>query len=179
MGAEVDLFSPADMWETVHANEELARQREKAKLDEWNNNNKQNLYQKAELPYFPEPQDEREQLFNYQHDYLKNGDMDSKKKLYELGYNVIMHLIGEYLKNGKKKRFMTKEQQLDKAATAFEYVFRRYEDGSGWYVSAGFISVLRDGLKHALYYKTSKDFEISLDEDVLKPKQENYSKWQT
>ena len=52
---------------------------------------------------------------------------------------------------------------MDIVSTAFEYVFRRYTKGKGYYVKTNMIVVLQGGIRHALDYRTKADDEVSLD----------------
>ena len=78
-----------------------------------------------------------------------------------MGYEVLRRIL--WAEKKKRKLYMTDEQDMDAISTAFEYVFRRYSKGKGYYVSKNMIVVLQGGIQHALDYRTKADDEISLD----------------
>ena len=145
-----DLF---DVEHYVQVNEQLVQQKqEKAR---------EAFYSSQELPYFENPKDDSERLFNLQYRYLKNGDEEARKELYLLSYEIMRRLLWRRMKKGGMG-WLDEEQQNEIVADAFWYVFRRYERGMGYIVTTSFISVLKNGVKHALEYTTMKDQEVSL-----------------
>ena len=119
------------------------------------------FYKSQELPYFENPQNDSERLFTLQYKYLKNGDEAARKELYLLSYEIMRRLLWRRMKKGGLG-WLDVEQQNEIVADAFLYVFRRYERGQGYVVTKSFISVLKNGVKHALDYTTMKDEEKSL-----------------
>lgn len=105
-----------------------------------------------ELPYFPNPKDDNEMLFNYQYDFLVNKNPEAWQKLMTLSYKVIQRIIWGLLK--QKKIVLDEEEQMEKASIAIEYVLRRYDKNIGYRVNNNFILFLKDGVKHAIKYKT-------------------------
>jgi hypothetical protein len=93
--------------------------------------------------------------------YLKNGDEEARRELYLLSYEIMRRLLWRRMKKGGLG-WLDSEKQNEIVADAFLYVFRRYERGMGYVVTKSFISVLKNGVKHALEYTTMKDQEESL-----------------
>ena len=145
-----DLFD-VEYYEQI--NENLVQQKTKKAREEF--------YNSQELPYFENPKDDSERLFNLQYRYLKNGDEEARKELYLLSYEIMRRLLWRRMKKGGMG-WLDEEQQNEIVADAFWYVFRRYERGMGYIVTTSFISVLKNGVKHALEYTTMKDQEVSL-----------------
>ncbi len=145
-----DLFD-VEYYEQI--NENLVQQKTKKAREEF--------YNSQSLPYFENPKDDSEKLFNLQYKYLKNGDEEARKELYLLSYEIMRRLLWRRMKKGGMG-WLDEEQQNEIVADAFWYVFRRYERGMGYIVTTSFISVLKNGVKHALEYTTMKDQEVSL-----------------
>ena len=139
--------------ECIRANERLVEQK--------NKDARKRFYNAQELPYFKEPSNDSEKLFNLQFKYLKYGDEEARKELYLLSYEIMRRLLWRRMKKGGMG-WLDEEQQNEIVADAFWYVFRRYERGMGYVVTKSFISVLKNGVKHALEYTTMKDQEESL-----------------
>ena len=116
--------------------------------------------QDSPLPYYDDPVNDNELLLNYQHDWLVKSDFGARQKMFELGYKVMHRLLWRKMKKGGCG-FLDKEQQDDIVSNAFIYVFRRFD--YGYCVTKNFITVLNDGLRHALLYKTMANAETSLD----------------
>ena len=112
------------------------------------------------LPYYENPVNDQELMCNYQYDWLVKGDFEARQKLFTLGYEVMKRLLWRKMKKGGLK-YMDKEQQNDIVSNAFLYVFRRFDHG--YCVTKNFFTVLNDGLRHALFYKTMANMETSLD----------------
>ena len=119
------------------------------------------FYNSQKLPYFENPENDSEKLFNLQFKYLKNGDEEARRELYLLSYEIMRRLLWRRMKKGGLG-WLDSEKQNEIVADAFLYVFRRYERGMGYVVTKSFISVLKNGVKHALEYTTMKDQEESL-----------------
>lgn len=121
------------------------------------------FYSSAELPYFENPANDSERLFNLQFRYLKNGDEEARKELHLLSWRIMKRLLWQRMKKGGMG-WLDEERQNEIISDAFVYVFRRYEKGEGYAVTKSFISVLKNGIRHAAGYTTMKDSEISLDD---------------
>lgn len=143
-----------DIEEMTALNQQIVASKEKKQRDEF--------YQGAELPWYDNPQNDSEVMFNLQFRYLKKKDLAARDELYKLGYKVLFRLLWAEMKK-KEFRFIDEEQQSDIVSNAFVYVFRRYEKGLGYTVDKNFICVLRGGIRHALQYRTMASDEVSLD----------------
>ena len=108
-----------------------------------------------------EPKDDNEQMLLAQWQWLRNHDEEARKRFFLMGYEVLRRIL--WAEKKKRKLYMTDEQDMDAISTAFEYVFRRYSKGKGYYVSKNMIVILKGGIQHALDYRTKADDEISLD----------------
>ena len=137
----------------IQENQRIVEQRKKDARREF--------YNSQELPYFENPSNDSEKLFNLQYKYLKNGDEAARKELYLLSYEIMRRLLWRRMKKGGMG-WLDEESQNEIVGDAFWYVFRRYERGVGYVVTKSFISVLKNGVKHALEYTTLKDKEVSL-----------------
>lgn len=154
-----------DIDEITAVNQQLIADKERDKREE--------IYQGAELPWYDNPQNDNERMFNLQFRYLKEKDTAARDELYTLGYKVLYRLLWAEMKKGialygnvKKEspyKYLDEEQQADIVSNAFIYVFRRYEKGLGYTVDKNFICVLRGGIRHALEYRTMASEEVSLD----------------
>lgn len=140
---------------------ELCIQENKRIVEQQKKDARQEFYNSQDLPWFENPGNDSEKLFNLQFRYLKNGDEGARKELYLLSYEIMRRLLWSRMKKGGMG-WLDKERQDEIVADAFWYVFRRYERGVGYVVTKSFISVLKNGIKHALEYTTMKDEEISL-----------------
>lgn len=116
--------------------------------------------QETTLPYYDNPVNDNEWMFNYQHDWLVHDDFEARQKLFEMGYKVTRRLLWRKMKRGGLG-YLDEEQQNDIVSNAFIYVFRRFD--YGYCVTKNFFTVLNDGLRHALFYKTMANMETSLD----------------
>ena len=114
----------------------------------------------SDLPYYDNPENDNELLMNYQHDWIVHADFGSRQKMFELGYKVMKRLLWRKMKKGGVG-YLDEEQQSDIVSNAFVYVFRRFD--YGYVVNKNFLTVLNDGLRHALFYRTMANSETSLD----------------
>ena len=146
-----DLF---DVEEIVEINRNIVADREKKGREEF--------YDRTALPYFENPKDDNELMFTLQYRYLKNKDLAARDELYKMGYKLLHRLLWAEMRKSAGL-YLDEEQQSELVATAFVYVFRRYEKGRGYTVDKNFIVVLRGGIRHALQYRTMASDEVSLD----------------
>ena len=140
---------------------ELCIQENKRIVEQQKEDARREFYNSQDLPYFENPGNDSEKLFNLQYKYLKNGDQTARRELYLLSYEIMRRILWSRMKKGGMG-WLDKERQDEIVADAFWYVFRRYERGVGYVVTKSFISVLKGGIKHALEYTTMKDEEVSL-----------------
>lgn len=118
-------------------------------------------YQSLPCPCEGEPKDENERMILEQWQWLRFNDETARDRFFKLSYEVLRRIL--WAEKKKRRLFLDEEQEMDAIATAFEYVFRRYTKGSGYYVKSNMILVLQGGIRHALDYRTKADEEISLD----------------
>lgn len=116
-------------------------------------------------PYYENPKNDNEQLFNYQYEYLKHGDQNAYGKLLELALKVIKRLIWRWLESHRKV-YWDDITQDEKAMEALVYVLRRYSTRVGWYCSTNFITILQDGVRHVTQYDTKINKSLTFVEDV-------------
>ena len=140
---------------------ELCIQANKRIIEQQKEDARREFYNSQDLPYFENPGNDSEKLFNLQFKYLKYGDQTARRELYLLSYEIMRRILWSRMKKGGMG-WLDKERQDEIVADAFWYVFRRYERGVGYVVTKSFISVLKGGIKHALEYTTMKDEEVSL-----------------
>lgn len=108
---------------------------------------------KRNLPYFDTPRDDNQRLLNYQHDWLTFGDSRAWQNLWELARKVARRMIRA---QARRKGFtLDRLDEDDRVDTAVYYVLRRYQDG--WYVRKAYLRALKDGVVHALWYRTKAD----------------------
>lgn len=109
--------------------------------------------EKRTLPYFENPRDDNQRLLNCQHDWLVNGDKDAWAELWRLSEKVARRMVQSL---GRKHGWrFTGEDLDDRVMVAIEYVLRRYRDG--WYVKKAYLKALKEGVIHALWYRTKRD----------------------
>lgn len=107
----------------------------------------------SDLLYFEDPQDDNQRLLNYQHDWLKHGDAEAWKNLWELSQVVARRMIRA--QERKRGFVLCHATRQDRVETAVEYVLRRYRNG--WYVRKAFLKAIKEGVIHALWYRTKAD----------------------
>ena len=122
------------------------------------------------IPYFENPKNDEERLLRFQYDYLVKGSEKARGKMWSLALVVAERIVRA--EREKKKFFLANEDIYDKAMEALEYVFRRYEKTyqktkrrkyRKWFVSKSFISVIKCGVLHSLYYGAKKKSGIRID----------------
>mgnify|MGYP003290175192 CR=1 FL=1 len=116
------------------------------------------------LPYYPEPKNDNEKLFNYQYEYIKNNDSVAWGNLLELSFIVTKRLVWKWMK--AEKIILDDIEQDEKTSIAVEYVLRRYTKNIGYCITTNFITALKDGVKHAMKYKTKADYVTDSLEDL-------------
>ena len=105
------------------------------------------------LPYFPHPRDDNQRLLNYQHDWLANGDTGAWSRLWVLARKVARRMIRA---QERRKGFsLDRLDEDDRVDSAVCYVLRRYQDG--WYVKKAYLKAIKEGVVHALWYRTLAD----------------------
>lgn len=108
-----------------------------------------------ELHFITEPKDINEHLLNLQYQYLVHGNKAAWTKLWVLAQKCAESML---VAEQKKKGFpLSYDDKQDKALGAVEYVLRRYSTRNGWFVKKSFVSQIKGGVMHALYYRTKGD----------------------
>lgn len=115
-----------------------------------------------DLVYYDNPKDINQALLNLQYRYL-HGEKNALAELWQLS-QVCCEAIIERMKK-EKNFYLTAEEKRDKALDATEYVLRRYSTTPGYVIKKSFVSQLRGGVMHALWYGTRKGAD-ALDDAV-------------
>jgi hypothetical protein len=116
------------------------------------------------LPYYPHPRDDNQRLLNYQHDWLEKQDPKAWTKLWNLAQKVARRMIRA---QARRRGFYLDELAVDdRTSDAVCYVLRRYQ--YGWYVKKAYLKAIKEGVVHALWYRTLADeSQESQSEDVM------------
>lgn len=166
-----ELFSQEELENLDLCNREIAVKAMLKKRTEF--------YKTAPLPYFEQPANDAERFLNCQYRYLKYDEQKAWEEMGLIAYELFWRLLWKRMREGKAgKKRLTKSDQIDVISKAYCYVMRRYLPHKNNALSAEdlrnieqFYFVKRDvtgfldkGLKHALFYRTKKDTEQSLEE---------------
>lgn len=154
---QTDLFNI----ESVEESNRAKKEKEHLRLVE-------EAQEKMKLPYFENPKNDNERLLNFQHDYIKNKDQKAWGELLTLSFIVAARIVRKEVYENKLP--YDEVDQDEKTSIAVEYVLRRYKKNIGWYVSKSYISALKKGVIHAIYYQTKKDAETDSIECVMQGK---------
>ena len=133
-------------------------------MDEFREQEEKARLAKRVLPFYPHPRDDNQRLLNYQHDWLIKQDPEAWRKLWNLARKVARRMIQgqEHRKGFALDRFALE----DRVDTAVTYVLRRYQ--SGWYVQRAYLKAIKEGVIHALWYRTMADEnEHSTPDEIL------------
>lgn len=117
---------------------------------------KENYHQKYnydDLKFFDNPKDDNERLLNYQFLFLKNGDKNAWAKLFILSTEVAKRITTKAVRD--KRLPVDPIDMPEKVSIAVEYVLSRYAKKKGWYVKSNYLSAIKSGVIHALYYCTT------------------------
>lgn len=143
------------------------------------------LVEKIRLPRFRNPESDNERLLTYQAEWLEDGNEVSRGRLWKLALRVARRCASGVYR--KRKVMFSREDVEDAAAEAVLYVFRRYEctlvqirrkgsvrgyyrDLYGWNycVLKDFVSVIKNGVRHAIDYRTKAEGLVDfVDSSVL------------
>lgn len=124
------------------------------------------------LPYYQDPKNDNEKMFNYQYEYLKNNDEDAWGKMIELAFKITKRLVWQWMKKNKVR--LDSIEQDEKTSVAVEYVLRRYKKNVGYCVYKNFITALNEGVKHAMLYCTKLDQNTTSWEEVFFVEEKDY-----
>lgn len=95
-----------------------------------------------------------QRLIQWQNEYLETGDQNAWASLWLLSIETCRNII-----NGETRRkgfYLSDDDKEDKARDAALYVLRRYKTRPGYRIEKGFITALKFGVIHSLYYVTDK-----------------------
>ena len=117
----------------------------------------------VDLPFYESPENEEQQLMNYQYQYLNDNSQVGWAKLWELAYKV----TGKILANFCKKRHIgfCSDDYEDKVSEAVLYVLRRYKTSPDYCIKKNFVLQLWYGVKHVLDHRTKAE---KLEENLIK-----------
>lgn len=110
---------------------------------------------KIDLPYYDNPKNLKEKYMNYQKDFIEKNDVSAWNEMWTISLSIAKKIISKEVK--KKGFFLDKSDMEDKAYSAVEYVLRRYKTRQNYYVKKSIVAVIRGGVVHALYYRTTID----------------------
>lgn len=123
----------------------------------------------ARLPRFAHPSNDNERLLNLQAEWLEDGDADARELLWTESRRIAVRCVmGMYVRRGIR---YTRDDVDDRASDALLYVFRRYDNPNvrlkdttyrrryGWNycVLNNFVSVIRQGVRHAVDWRSKAD----------------------
>lgn len=116
-------------------------------------NQSQKIKKYDDLKYIENPKDDNERLLNYQFLFLKNDDKNAWKNLFLLSTEVAKRIT---VKAIREKHLPVDPIDIpEKVSIAVEYVLSRYAKKNGWYVKKNYLSAIKSGVIHALYYCTT------------------------
>jgi len=111
-----------------------------------------------ELPFFAEPKTDSEILINLQYAYLARKDRKAQTALWLKAIVIAKKFIR---RERKEKGFFLDDSDFEeKAVEAVEYIMRRYarrKDNYCWSVRKNYVSVIYNGVRHALYYQSKTE----------------------
>ncbi len=111
------------------------------------------------LPHYDNPATDNQRLLNMQYDYLVHGSGEAWEGLWSLSYSVACRLVRNMASRHRLR--LGECDVMDKAQGAVEYVLRRYAPdrcgGRQYFVRKNFVSQLRGGVLHSLFYRTKGD----------------------
>lgn len=108
---------------------------------------------KRHLVRYEHPRDDNQRLLNFQYEWLEHGDERAWAQLWILAQKVARRMVQ---KAGARTGFrFTREDMEDRVMVAVEYVLRRYQ--AGWYVQRAYLKAIKEGVVHAMWYRTKAD----------------------
>lgn len=114
------------------------------------------------LPYFTDPKNDNERLFNFQYEYIHNGNNEAWGELIQLAFIVCKRLVRRCMKD--ELLYIDEVEQDEKASIAMEYVLRRFQNTPGYYCNTNFITFLSDGVTHAIKYRTKENENLQVED---------------
>lgn len=122
-------------------------------MEEFREKEQKEMAEKRNLPYFAHPRDDNQRLLNYQHDWLEKQDPKAWSRLWTLAQKVARRMIKAQVR--RKGFYLDRLDEDDRVETAVCYVLRRYQ--TGWYVRKAYLTAIKEGVVHALWYRTKAD----------------------
>lgn len=117
---------------------------------------KQKIFESyKKLKHFENPKNDNEKLLNYQYEFLVLGSKKAWDNLFILATKVAQRIV---VKQIKEKHLAIDVIDIpEKVSVAVVYIMRRYKNDSGWVVRNNYISAIKSGVIHALYYRKKID----------------------
>ena len=112
----------------------------------------------ARLPYFPEPKNDHQRLFNLQWKY-KHGDQNALNEMYKLTFAVCYKIVYHKVKRSKDIRIrrMSYTDKLNKAEDAATYFIEQYIKRPDFMRHDSILSYLFKRVTKEIYYSRKVD----------------------
>lgn len=111
----------------------------------------------ASIPHYEDPQDDNEQLLEYQYQYKVEGKENALSKMYELGYSVCRRYIDTEGRQNRHVKLLSREDKAEKAHNAITYIIARYKRVLTFFIAKSFTAYLFLRVRHELYYTRKVD----------------------
>ena len=112
----------------------------------------------ASIPHFDAPQDDNEQLLEYQYQYKVEGKENALSKMYELGYVISRRYIATEGQQNWKVKLLSRDDKAEKAHNnAITYIIARYKRVPAFFIAKSFTAYLFLRVRHELYYTRKVD----------------------
>ena len=111
----------------------------------------------ASIPHFDAPQDDNEQLLEYQYQYKINGKRQALADMYRLGVEVCKKMISQKATSNKHVKRLNADEREEKAIDATDYIIMRLINRPHWYIKTSFTAYLYLRLLHELFYRRKVD----------------------
>ena len=111
----------------------------------------------ASIPHYDAPQDDNEQLLEYQYQYKVEGKENALSKMYELGYSVCLRYINTEGQQNWKVKLLSRDDKDEKAHNAITYIIARYKRVPAFFIAKSFTAYLFLRVRHELYYTRKVD----------------------
>lgn len=129
-------------------------------LDELSEENKAEKPKPA-LPHYDQPQNDNEQLLNYQWAYKENGDQNALNSMYTLGYKIALKYISTKAQKNRHIAELCRSDKKEKAHNAITYIIARYLRVQDFVIMKSFTSYLYLRIQHELFYRRKVDEIVS------------------
>lgn len=111
----------------------------------------------ASIPHYDAPQDDNEQLLEYQYQYKVEGKENALSKMYELGYMISRRYIATEGQQNWKVKLLSRDDKAEKAHNAITYIIARYKRVPAFFIAKSFTAYLFLRVRHELYYTRKVD----------------------